>query len=134
MRGYHSLPDDLDDASVDAIHDAERLVTDGDHQGARAILERLLERALESTYVIPDWICGRLATVYRKLELYEDELDLLERYKSAHTDGFALTRFDSRISKARALVARMLPAESGALASVRVVRMTPRRNARQRGA
>ena len=55
---------------------------------------------------MPGWICGRLASIYRTLKRYDDEVMLLERYRESQTTEEARTRFDARLSKARAIADR----------------------------
>jgi len=84
---------------------------------------------------MPGWLCGRLASVYRSLKRYDDEVMLLERYRESQHSEDARTRFDARLSKARAIAERKRRAETGALETVREVRRrssqrrrTPRRS------
>ena len=71
---------------------------------------------------LPGWVCGRLASIYRTLKRYDDEVLLLERYRESQTSEEARTRFDARLSKARAIADRKRRPETGALATVRQVR------------
>jgi hypothetical protein len=71
---------------------------------------------------MPGWVCGRLASIYRTLKRYDDEVDLLERYRESQTSEEARTRFDARLSKARAIADRKRRPVTGALETVRQVR------------
>ena len=71
---------------------------------------------------MPGWICGRLASIYRTLKRYDDEVELLERYRESQTSEEARTRFDARLSKARAVAERKRRPVTGALETVRQVR------------
>ncbi|HEU4723524.1 MAG TPA: hypothetical protein VFS59_19375 [Gemmatimonadaceae bacterium] len=71
---------------------------------------------------MPGWICGRLASIYRTLKRYDDEVELLERYRESQTSEEARTRFDARLSKARAIAERKRRSSTGALETVRQVR------------
>ena len=70
---------------------------------------------------LPGWLCGRLAALYRALKRYDDEVLLLERYRESQTSEEARTRFDARLSKARAIAERKRRTDTRALASVRRV-------------
>ena len=71
---------------------------------------------------MPGWVCGRLASIYRTLKRYDDEVELLERYRESQTSEEARTRFDARLSKARAIADRKRRPVTGALETVREVR------------
>ena len=71
---------------------------------------------------MPGWICGRLASTYRTLKRYDDEVELLERYRESQSSEEARTRFDARLSKARAVAERKRRPVTGALETVRQVR------------
>jgi len=96
---------------------------------------QLLEEALEASVLtrpeMPGWICGRLASIYRSLKRYDDEVMLLERYRESQTTEEARTRFDARLSKARAIADRKRRPVTGALETVRQVRR--RSKERRRG-
>ena len=53
--------------------------------------------------------------VYRTLKRYDDEVELLERYRESQTSEEARTRFDARLSKARAIAERKRRPLTGAL-------------------
>jgi hypothetical protein len=69
--------------------------------------------------------------VYRTLKRYDDEVMLLERYRESQTSEEARTRFDARLSKARAIADRKRRPVTGALETVRQVRR--RSKERRRG-
>ena len=71
---------------------------------------------------MPGWVCGRLASIYRTLKRYDDEVELLERYRESQTSEDARTRFDARLSKARAIADRKRRPVTGAVETVREVR------------
>jgi hypothetical protein len=75
--------------------------------------------------------CGRLASIYRSLKRYDDEVELLERYRESQSSEEARTRFDARLSKARAIADRKRRPSTGALETVRQVRH--RSSQRRRG-
>jgi hypothetical protein len=79
---------------------------------------------------MPGWICGRLASIYRTLKRYDEEVELLERYRESQTSEEARTRFDARLSKARAVAERKRRPVTGALETVRQVRHRSRQRRR----
>jgi hypothetical protein len=98
---------------------------------AAQLLEEALEASLRTRPEMPGWICGRLASIYRSLKRYDDEVMLLERYRESQTTEEARTRFDARLSKARAIAERKRRPLTGALETVRQVRR--RSKERRRG-
>ena len=98
---------------------------------AARLLEEALEASVRTRPELPGWICGRLASIYRSLKRYDDEVMLLERYRESQTTEEARTRFDARLSKARAIAERKRRPLTGALDSVRQVRR--RSKERRRG-
>jgi hypothetical protein len=98
---------------------------------AAQLLEEALEASIRTRPEMPGWICGRLASIYRSLKRYDDEVMLLERYRESQTTEEARTRFDARLSKARAIAERKRRPVTGALETVRQVRR--RSKERRRG-
>ena len=127
MPGYRPLPAVVKGEAADSVRTAAALTKTGDPIGAAHLLEDALAASLEVTPEMPGWLCGRLAVLYRRLGRLEDEVDLLERYRASQPTDEARTRFDARLSKARAILARKRPKDSGALTSVRQALERPRR-------
>jgi hypothetical protein len=100
---------------------AEVLQRAGDPAEAIRMLETTLELYTRTTPELPGWLCGRLAALYRALKRYDDEVVLLERYRESQSSEDARTRFDARLSKARAIAERKRRTETRALSSVRRV-------------
>jgi hypothetical protein len=100
---------------------AEVLQRAGDPDEAARLLERTLEDCSLVTPELPGWLCGRLAALYRSLKRYDDEVRLLERYRDSQFSEDARTRFDARLSKARAIAERKRRTDTRALSSVRRV-------------
>jgi len=98
---------------------------------AAQLLEEALEASIRTRPEMPGWICGRLASIYRSLKRYDDEVMLLERYRESQSTEEARTRFDARLSKARAIAERKRRPVTGALETVRQVRR--RSKERRRG-
>jgi hypothetical protein len=122
MPGYRSLSAHLSGTAADHAREAELSQRDGDPEAAARLLEEALEASLRSRPEMPGWICGRLASLYRTLKRYDDEVELLERYRESQTSEEARTRFDARLSKARAIAERKRRPVTGALETVRQVR------------
>lgn len=122
MPGYRSLSVQLSGMAADHAREAELHQRDGDPGAAARLLEEALEASLRARPEMPGWICGRLASIYRTLKRYDDEVDLLERYRESQTNEEARTRFDARLSKARAIADRKRRPVTGALETVRQVR------------
>ena len=130
MPGFRSLPDAVTGSVADLARDAMALEDGGDYDGAIAMFERALEVAREANPELPGFVCGRLAASYRRAGRYQDELDLLERYRDSQTAEDARSRFDARLSKARALAEKHRRTDSAALASVRAIKPSARRGRR----
>lgn len=126
MPGYRPLPDSTEGSPAENTRLAEALQHAGDLAGAAQLLEAALLDSLATTPEIPGWLCGRLASLYRALERYDDEVDLIERYRESQTSDKARTRYDARLSKARAIAEKHRHRDSGALDAVRVVRAARR--------
>jgi tetratricopeptide (TPR) repeat protein len=130
MPGFRSLSDALTGSAADLSREAAALEESGDHAGAIAMFERALAASLADRAELPGFVCGRLAASYRRAGRYQDELDLLERYRDSQTDEDARSRFDARLSKARALADKHHRRDSAALASVRAIKPSARRGRR----
>ena len=122
MPGYRSLSAHLSGRAADHAREAEVRQRHGDPQTAARLLEEALEASLRTRSEMPGWVCGRLASIYRTLKRYDDEVELLERYRESQTSEEARTRFDARLSKARAIAERKRRPVTGALETVREVR------------
>jgi hypothetical protein len=131
MPGYRTLPSRLSGSAAEHVRLAESHQQAGDLPSAMLLLEYALDQATNDAGVMPTWICGRLATVYRSLRRYEDEVRLLERYCESEVSEEASSRYRARLSKARAIAERRRKAETGALRTVREVRTRSR--GRRRG-
>src|SRR4051794_33627166 len=131
MPGYRSLSAHLSGMAADHAREAEAHQRGGDAAMAAKLLEEALEASVRTKPELPGWICGRLASIYRSLKRYDDEVMLLERYRESQTTEEARTRFDARLSKARAIAERKRRPVTGALETVRQVRR--RSKERRRG-
>jgi hypothetical protein len=123
MPGYRSLSTNISGDAAEHAREAELHQRGGDSEAAARLLEEALEASLRVKPELPGWVCGRLASIYRTLKRYDDEVALLERYRESQTSGEARNRFDARLSKARAIADRKRRADTGALATVRQVRV-----------
>lgn len=119
MPGYKALSQQFSGAAAEQVRFAEVLLRSGDPREAVQVLETTLELCAVESPELPGWLCGRLATLYRTLERYDDEVLLLERFRESQSDEDARTRFDARLSKARAIAERKRRTETRALSSVR---------------
>jgi hypothetical protein len=122
MPGYRSLSTHLSGTVAEHAREAELRQRGGDSETAARLLEEALEASLRVRPEMPGWVCGRLASIYRTLKRYDDEVMLLERYRESQTSEEARTRFDARLSKARAIAERKRRPNTGALETVRQVR------------
>jgi hypothetical protein len=122
MPGYRSLSTHLSGTAADHAREAEIRQRGGDAETAAQLLEEALAASVRVRPEMPGWICGRLASIYRSLKRYDDEVLLLERYRESQTTEEARTRFDARLSKARAIAERKRRPMTGALETVRQVR------------
>jgi ParB-like chromosome segregation protein Spo0J len=122
MPGYRSLSSNLSGTAAEHAREAELSQRHGDPHSAARLLEEALAASLRSRPEMPGWVCGRLASIYRTLKRYDDEVELLERYRESQTSEEARTRFDARLSKARAIADRKRRPVTGALETVRQVR------------
>jgi hypothetical protein len=123
MPGYRSLSSHLSGAAAEHAREAEAQQRGGDAEAAARLLEEALETSVHVRPELPGWVCGRLASIYRTLKRYDDEVALLERYRDSQTSDEARNRFDARLSKARAIAERKRRSDTGALATVRQVRV-----------
>jgi len=123
MPGYRSLSTHLSGAAAEHARQAELHQRGGDAEAAARLLEEALDASLRVRAELPGWICGRLASIYRTLKRYDDEVALLERYRDSQTSEEARNRFDARLSKARAIAERKRRSDTGALATVRQLRV-----------
>jgi len=123
MPGYRSLSTNISGDAAEHAREAEIQQRGGDAEAAARLLEEALEASLLVKPELPGWVCGRLASIYRTLKRYDDEVALLERYRESQTSEEARNRFDARLSKARAIAERKRRADTGALATVRQVRV-----------
>src|SRR3982751_754400 len=123
MPGYRSLSAHLSGNVAEHAREAELSQRHGDPETAARLLEEALNASLRSRPEMPGWVCGRLASIYRTLRRYDDEVALLERYRDSQTSEEARSRFDARLSKARAIADRKRRSDTGALATVRQVRV-----------
>ena len=122
MPGYRSLSAHLSGTAAEHAREAELRQRGGDPETAARLLEEALDASLRVRPEMPGWVCGRLASIYRTLKRYDDEVELLERYRESQTSEEARTRFDARLSKARAVAERKRRPLTGALETVRQVR------------
>jgi hypothetical protein len=122
MPGYRTLSSQLGGSVAEHAREAELHQRGGDTATAARLLEDALEASLRIHPEMPGWLCGRLASVYRSLKRYDDEVMLLERYRETQRSEEARTRFDARLSKARAIAERKRRPQTGAIDTVRQVR------------
>lgn len=127
MPGFRTLSDAVTGGVADLAREATARDERGDHDGAIALFERALDMAAAERVELPGFVCGRLAASYRRAGRYQDELELLERYRDSQTAEDARSRFDARLSKARALADKHRRTDSAALASVRAIKPSARR-------
>jgi hypothetical protein len=121
VPGYKALPVEFSGPAAEHVRYAEVLQRAGDPDEAVRMLETTLELYALTTPELPGWLCGRLAALYRALKRYDDEVALLERYRESQSSEDARTRFDARLSKARAIAERKRRTDTRALSSVRRV-------------
>jgi len=119
MPGYKSLPEQFSGPAAEQVRLAELLQRAGANEDAVHLLESALEVCAASAPELPGWLCGRLASMYRTLKRYDDEVGLLVRYRDSQQSEEARVRFDARLSKARAIAQRKTRSDTRMLASVR---------------
>ncbi|MEO8562937.1 MAG: hypothetical protein ABI601_12720 [bacterium] len=122
MPGYRSLSSHISGDAAEHARAAEVQQRGGDSNAAARLLEEALDACARVRPELPGWVCGRLASIYRTLKRYDDEVVLLERYRDSQSSEEARNRFDARLSKARAIADRKRRSDTGALATVREVR------------
>jgi hypothetical protein len=122
MPGYRELATTVSGSVAELVREAAALEREGDLAGALRRYEEALAEQLTTQKEMPSFLCGRLATLYRRLGLHDDEVELLERHRDSQTSDKARSRFHARLSKARSLADRKRRQESGALASIRAIR------------
>jgi hypothetical protein len=132
MPGSRTHSSQLGGSAAEHAREAELRQRGGDTETAAQLLEDALDASMRVHPEMPGWLCGRLASVYRSLKRYDDEVMLLERYRESQRSEEARTRFDARLSKARAIAERKRRPQTGALETVRQVRR--RSSARRRTA
>ena len=125
MPGYQPLPLSVTGAEADQVRQAESRRRGGDPATAIRLLEDALEASVLLTPVLPGWLCGRLAALYRTIGRHDDEVLLLERYRDSQDVDDARTRYNARLSKARTIAERKRRPDSGALDSVRALMSRP---------
>ena len=130
MPGFRALAHNVTGRAAERAREAAALEEAGDQVGAITLYEQALNESLAERPELPGFVCGRLAAVYRRQGRFQDELDLLERYRDSQTDEDARSRFDARLSKARALADKHARSDSAALASVRAIKPSARRSRR----
>jgi hypothetical protein len=119
MPGYRTLSAHVGGQVAELVREAELRQREGDLAIAAELLERAIDHAASAQGSLPAWACGRLASLYRSLSRYDDEVALLERYCESSVTDEAKTRFIARLSKARAIAERRRRIENGALRTVK---------------
>jgi hypothetical protein len=120
MPGYRALPEHYSGAVADLTREAGLLEKNGKRGEAIVVYERALAAAAIEDEVMPGFLCGRLALLYRQTGRHAEEVDLLERYRQSQTSERERVRVDARLSKAKALLEKSARTnECGALASIR---------------
>ena len=121
MPGYRELSKVLSGDAAERTRQAQRFEQQGLNHDAVAEYEAALAE-LEPGIPLPGFVCGRLAALYRRIARYDDEVALLERYQKSQLTDEARTRYDARLSKARAIAETKRRSDCGALASVRALK------------
>jgi hypothetical protein len=119
MPGYRALSNKTGGGAASETRMAEAVQRHGDLPSATRLLEAALEASTEVSPVLPGWLCGRLAALYRTQGRYEDEVHLLERYRESQSSEESRTRYDARLSKAQAIAHKKRRSDSTALNSIR---------------
>jgi hypothetical protein len=122
MPGYRPLSSMVTGTAADTARAAETLQRGGDLSAAIELLERAVDITATEERAVPAWLCGRLATLYRRAHRLEDEVRLLERCRDSQESDEVRARFDARLYKAHALMSRRTRKDSVVLASVGRVR------------
>jgi hypothetical protein len=121
MPGYRELSEALSGDAAERTRHAQRFEQQGLNHEAVAEYEAALME-LGPGNPMPGFVCGRLAALYRRIARYDDEVTLLERYRESQVTDEARTRYDARLSKARAIADTKRRSDCGALASVRALK------------
>jgi hypothetical protein len=119
MPGYKSLPEQFNGPAAEQVRLAEALQRVGATEDAAQLLEAALEVCAADAAELPGWLCGRLATLYRTLHRYDDEVRLLVRYRDSQRSEDSRGRFDARLSKARAMAERASRTDTHIIATVK---------------
>jgi hypothetical protein len=119
MPGYRALSRKAAGGAASETRIAEAVQRHGDLPSATRLLEAALAASEEVSPVLPGWLCGRLAALYRTQCRYDDEVHLLERYRESQTSEESRTRYDARLSKAYAIAHKKRRSDSTALSSIR---------------
>jgi hypothetical protein len=127
MPGYRALSSKTGGGGASETRLAEAAQRHGDLPSATRLLEAALAASEAVSPVLPGWLCGRLAALYRTQARYDDEVHLLERYRESQASEDSRTRYDARLSKARAIAHKKRRTDSTALDSIRA--LTRRRRA-----
>lgn len=106
MPGYRPLRSAEEPRHVAVAARADELSRAGHDDEAARVLEELIAELEASGDALPNWPYGRLAFVYRRLGRHADEVELLERYVALQPDEEQSVRFNARLSKAHALLAK----------------------------
>ena len=118
MPGYRPLSSVVTGAAAERARVADTLQRGGDLSTAIELLEKAVDIVATEEPGVPSWLCGRLATLYRRADRLDDEVQLLERCRESQERDEVRARFDARLYKARALMSRRGRNDSVALASV----------------
>jgi hypothetical protein len=120
MPGYRPVPASLSGTVADLTREAALLESQGDRTAAVEVYERAVAAAVAEDHMIPSFLCGRLALLYRKLGRHVEEVALLEEYQATQRSERERVRFNARLSKATALMHKAAESrDCGALASIR---------------
>lgn len=106
MPGYRPLRTAESPIHLGIAERADELSRLGRDDEAALLLEELIADLEARDADLPSWPYGRLAFVYRRLRRHADEVELLERYISLQAQTEQAIRFNARLSKARALLAK----------------------------
>src|SRR5712671_3067901 len=119
MPGYRALSSKTGGGAASETRMAEAVQRHGDLPSATRLLEAALAASEEISPVLPGWLCGRLAALYRTQGRHDDEVHLLERYRESQSNEESRTRYDARLSKAQAIAHKKRRTDSTALNSIR---------------
>jgi hypothetical protein len=122
MPGYRELAQSFSGSVADRVREAAAMEKEGELLGALRAYEEAMDDYLNYQSEMPALLCGRLASLYRRLGLNDEEVALLERYRDSQTCDDARSRFQARLSKAQIIAEKKRRQDSGALASIRAVR------------